>query len=418
MVAFLKKYIYYMLLFTIGVIPLQQELTAFCVGITFLSGLYLRLKEGKQQQVVLKKREQYLLYLLLAIAIGSLYFSRDWFLSSFNLLYVGGQYVAIIFLLLNYGQGAGQKVPKEASLWQQLQAMPRPVQLVAVFLAMSIVVSCLGIGQKILGITAEGIWVDPDKFPELKIRVYSTLVNPNILGGYLVLIIAYAVGFVNVIKKRALKNSLIYLGLLACICLLYTYSRGNWLAAAAVLLAFCLCYCHKAFLPVAGVGLLGLALGGQAMLHRLSSITSKEDTSAALRVAYFRSTKWIIEEFPQGVGWYGYRFVYPEYNYYLADTSVIMYHCHNIFLNVLAELGWHGLIVFLLIWGAFLKAGYELAKEGKTPYLQGLGQAYVLASIGIAIGGLTDHVYFNTQMGLLFWTLGIITMLGRQMNNK
>ena len=96
-------------------------------------------------------------------------------------------------------------------------------------------------------------------------------------------------------------------------------------------------------------------MGGPAVMQRLSSITSGEDTSAALRIAYFESTTAVIEDFPLGVGWYGYRFVYPDYNFYLEDTSVIMYHCHNIFLNVCAELGYHGLLVFLLIWwGIFL----------------------------------------------------------------
>ena len=39
------------------------------------------------------------------------------------------------------------------------------------------------------------------------------------------------------------------------------------------------------------------------------------------------------------------------------------------------------------------------------------------ARIGIAIGGLTDHVYFNTQMGLCFWLMGGLTMLCAKLNN-
>ena len=43
---------------------------------------------------------------------------------------------------------------------------------------------------------------------------------------------------------------------------------------------------------------------------------------------------------------------------------------------------------------------------------------YVLATVGIIVGGLTDHVYFNTQMGLCFWTLGGLTMLCKKLNEE
>ena len=94
-----------------------------------------------------------------------------------------------------------------------------------------------------------------------------------------------------------------------------------------------------------------------------------------------------------------------------------MYHCHNMFLNVWSELGLHGLIVFLLIWwGIFLRTGWRLAYHGRSWWLKAMGRGYVLASIGITIGGLTDHVYFNTQMGLLFWLLGGLTMLSNKLD--
>lgn len=414
----LDQYVYYLLLFTVAVVPLEQEFTACCVAVTFFCAL-LASFGTKRRENVLHPWQQALLYLLFAIGWISLHFSADKFLSSFNFVYVGGQYAALIFVLLRYGwqkpQPFAQTAPPQ-NLWQRFSSLPRPVQLIGAFLTVSILVSSIGLAQKLLGVTAEGIWVDPQEFPELKIRVYSTLVNPNILAGYLVLVVAYGAALFSVFKAKRVRLALVITSLLAAGCLLYTYSRGNWLACAAVLFAFCLLFYHKAFLPVLGVGALGLAVGGQAVWHRLGSILNGQDTSMALRMAYLRSTKWIIEEYPLGVGWYGYRFVYPTYNYYLADTSVIMYHCHNLFLNVLAELGWHGLIVFLAVWGMFLYHGWKLAFNKKGTWTTALGRGYVLASVGIAIGGLTDYVYFNTQMGLFFWLLGILTMLSYKLD--
>lgn len=236
----LDHYVYYLLLFTVAVIPLNQAFTAGCVAVTFICAL-LASFGTKRRENVLHPWQQALLYLLFAIGWISLHFSADKFLSSFNFVYVGGQYAALIFVLLRYGwqkpQPFAQAAPPQ-NLWQRFSSLPRPVQLIAAFLTVSVLVSSIGLAQKLLGVTAEGIWVDPQEFPELKIRVYSTLVNPNILAGYLVLVIAYGAALFSVFKAKRVRLALVITSLLAAGCLLYTYSRGNWLACAAVLFTF------------------------------------------------------------------------------------------------------------------------------------------------------------------------------------
>lgn len=440
--TYLENKIWYMLLFTVAVIPLEQEFTSFCVGVTFICAAIVAHVRGRgSQPCVLRPWQQGALYVLLAISAASIYFSMDRFLSFWNWVYVVGQYAALVFVLLRYAsvvdsekcavESGEQKAcfTKQLSmqeklllLWQRFGCLPRPLQLIGAFLGVSLLVSVIGLAQKIFGVTAEGIWVDPKQFPDIKVRVFSTLVNPNILAGYLVLVIAYSTAFFNQTKAyKKWRLAFLVTGLMAALCLLYTYSRGNWVACAVMLLAFCVLFCRKAFIPILGGGAAVLATGGTAVLHRLASIQGGYggDTSIALRMAYLKSTKWIIEEFPLGVGWYGYRFVYPTYNFYLADKSVIMYHCHNIFLNIWAELGAHGLLAFLVVWwGIFLPAAWRLAYHGRSLWLKAMGRGYVLATVGIIVGGLTDHVYFNTQMGLCFWTLGILTLICEMMNES
>ena len=440
--TYLENKIWYMLLFTVAVIPLEQEFTSFCVGVTFICAAIVAHVRGRgSQPCVLRPWQQVTLYVLLAISAASIYFSMDRFLSFWNWVYVVGQYAALVFVLLRYAsvvdsdRCAAESDEQNACctkqlsmqeklllLWQRFGCLPRPLQLIGAFLGVSLLVSVIGLAQKLFGVTAEGIWVDPKQFPDIKVRVFSTLVNPNILAGYLVLVIAYSTAFFNQTKAyKKWRLAFLVTGLLAALCLLYTYSRGNWVACAVMLLAFCVLFCRKAFIPILGGGAAVLATGGTAVLHRLASIQGGYggDTSIALRMAYLKSTKWIIEEFPLGVGWYGYRFVYPTYNFYLADKSVIMYHCHNIFLNIWAELGAHGLLAFLVVWwGIFLPAGWTLAYHGRSLWLKAMGRGYVLATVGIIVGGLTDHVYFNTQMGLCFWTLGGLTMLCKKLNEE
>ncbi|WP_455651253.1 O-antigen ligase family protein [Phascolarctobacterium sp.] len=416
--ARLEKYVYWLLLFTIAVIPLQQEVTAALVAVTGVCGLAVAfLRRHVPRQPVLPRAVQLLLWLLLLLGYWSLHNSADEALSTYNFIYVVGQYTALVWLLLHYGSGPDRDGTSVLD-WRQGQNWPRPLQILSVFLGMSLLVSGYGIVQHFTGVVPTEAWVDNDAFPELKTRVISTLVNPNILGGYLVLVISVATGLLSTSREKSWRLVLGVCVLAAGLCLLYTYSRGNWVALAAALVLFCLCFCRRALLPLLGVGMLGLWFAGGAVWHRLISIFGTEDTSVALRFAYLESTLFIIEEHPWGVGWYGYQFIYPEYDFYLNNPNVIMYHCHNLLLNITAELGWQGLIVFLLLWGCVIWKAVELARSGKREWLQGFGRGYLMAVAGILVGGLTDHVYFNMQMGLLFWLFAILIMVCSEFNKK
>ena len=237
----LDEKIYYMLLFTVAIIPLHQEFAAVCTALTFLAAAFVAMVKGRQQPAVLKEWQQALLFLLFIAGWASLHFSRNQFISSWNYVYVAGQYSAMVFVLLRYGWKKPQVFGEESQNpqgWRKFFCLPRPMQLLGAFLLVSVLVSSIGVAQKLLGVTAEGIWVDPAQFPDLKVRVYSTLVNPNILAGYLVLVIAYAAAFFNVFREdKRLRIALFGTGVLAALCLLYTYSRGNWLACAVMLFA-------------------------------------------------------------------------------------------------------------------------------------------------------------------------------------
>ena len=170
---YLDNRIYYMLLFTVAVIPLQQEFTAFCVGVTLLAAALVAYYKGRHQPCVLKNWQQGLLYLLLLIGVVSLQFSLNKFISSWNYLYVAGQYSALFFVLLRYGWQCPQvygnttgAAPGSAELgaksmiadaeagaptsmqgackscdhclrlpflWQSFSSLPRPLQLIGAY---------------------------------------------------------------------------------------------------------------------------------------------------------------------------------------------------------------------------------------------------------------------------------------------
>ena len=416
--ANLEKYVYWLLLATIAVIPLQQEVSSAMVAVTGFSGFIVAfLRRHEKRKPVLPRFVQILLWLLLLLGYWSLHNSADEVLSTYNFIYVVGQYALLVWLILHYAVDKKTSAASDLDLhkWHE---WPRPLQIISVFLGMSLFVSVYGIVQHFTGVVPTEAWVDNDAFPELKTRVISTLVNPNILGGYLVLVISLITGLLSTSKEKMWQLVLGSGILIAGLCLLYTYSRGNWVALAVGLLLFCVCFCRRALLPLIGIGILGMWFARGAVWHRIISIFGTEDTSVALRFAYLESTLFIIKEHPWGVGWYGYQFIYPEYDFYLNNPDVIMYHCHNLLLNITAELGWHGLAVFLLLWFCIIWKAAELARFGKSRWLQGFGRGYLMASAGILVGGLTDHVSFNMQMGLLFWLFAILIMVCSEFNRK
>ena len=103
--------------------------------------------------------------------------------------------------------------------------------------------------------------------------------------------------------------------------------------------------------------------------------------------------------------------IFPEYDFYFKNPDVIMYHCHNLFLNVAAELGIPGLILFLCAWFCMLYLAVKLARKAGFLWARAFAAGYLLMSLGIAVGGIGDHVLFNVRMGVLFWLLNTLLVV-------
>ena len=94
--ANLEKYVYWLLLATIAVIPLQQEVSSAMVAVTGFSGFIVAfLRRHEKRKPVLPRFVQILLWLLLLLGYWSLHNSADEVLSTYNFIYVVGQYFAL-----------------------------------------------------------------------------------------------------------------------------------------------------------------------------------------------------------------------------------------------------------------------------------------------------------------------------------
>lgn len=222
------------------------------------------------------------------------------------------------------------------------------VKHIALALAGSALVVVLwGYFQYVFGIdTADMKWVDPEKFPELKKRVFSTLENPNVLAGYLDVCICLALGLLAKVSGISQRLAIILAIAMLAACLAMTYARGAFLTIVIVVVIYgviqdwravllfvlitaCILYCDAAF------------------VNRLLSIFTGADSSEWLRVGIWISTFAMIADHPFiGIGWGAFKSVYPNYDYYLKGADVEIFHAHNIFLHQAAEVGIIGAMAF------------------------------------------------------------------------
>lgn len=256
------------------------------------------------------------------------------------------------------------------------------------------------------GLSERG-WVDPERFPLLKRRMFSTLENPNLFGAYLLMLISvftpFALGERN--NKRKILLAVFLFTLLVCLAL--TYSRGSWLSLAGIILGLMIFYDKRFGFAFLLVPLILLFYHGQVS-ERFISLFSGEDTSLSLRLALWESTVAMIEEHPLfGIGWGNYWLAYPEYNFFIEDANVVIFHAHDMYLHIPAEVGIPGgIFYFLFFFGQGVMA-WRLWHKGKG-IMKLLGLSGMLLVMSAAIDGIGDYAFFSCSVSSCFWAFSAL----------
>ena len=374
-------------------LPLSPVLT----NLFLAAGILLWFAEMAVHKKVYFKRTPFdwVVLLLVVLSGASIWNSPDKGISIYNYQYLMLHYILTYYLVIN-------TVHTQKQLERVMQAL----------LASAFIVTIYGFYQYFFSaqmLTRE--WVDNEQFPDLKFRVFSTLKNPNLLAGYLVTMISIAGGLCCTAKGK--KSRLLWCGLILIFgtCLVLTYSRGAWISLLVVIVVYGLLYDRKAFLLLALLPLVVL-FNHDVMMERLLSIVNPTDTSAGLRWALWESTLAMIADHPLlGVGWGAYRLVYPEYDFYVNNASTIIFHAHNMYLSIAAEIGIPGLLAFLYVMYGHAYKAWQLFKKPIAPWLNGVLLGLVAATAALTVSGFTDYILFNIELSMLFWLLNAVIIL-------
>ena len=259
---------------------------------------------------------------------------------------------------------------------------PAQIKLVAQALgASAILVVLWGFFQFIFGIDVVDVkWTDPEAFPELKKRIFSTLENPNVLAGYLDVMICLALGFLTKAERRSQKIILIIAIILLAACLAMTYSRGAFIAIAVVFAIYGFLKDWRIlilFAIIIGI----ISYTDTTFTNRILSAFSMNDSSEGVRVGIWVSTSAMISDHPfAGIGWGAYQYVYPQYNYYVADPNIVIYHAHNIYLNYAAEVGIVGALAFFWYFFGTMFISFGVSERGFEKWLNNHAEKIISSS--------------------------------------
>lgn len=279
-----------------------------------------------------------------------------------------------------------------------LRTARRQDAFAATLIFSGVLVSLYGLYQYVVGVPIDPAWVDSDSFTDLTTRAYSTFGNPNVMGEYLIAVCSVSVGMFW--KSRGAEKCLWFcttgvmgFGLLA------TGSRGSMLGLAVSAAVFALFAEHR-LLPfgIAAVAALPFAMPASLRARFLGALAGTDSSTRYRMSIYGACFNMIGDNWLTGIGVGAFALFYPRYGYAASNS----YHAHNLFLQVLLELGVIGFAVFLLLLFTWAQRLYRAIARDKSPrrFLTGV---LLSGMAGLLVQGLTDHLWFNYRIVLLFW---------------
>ena len=285
---------------------------------------------------------------------------------------------------------------------KQLYALVSSLMIAALFVAL------YGIYQYVFGFPEGATWIDSDMFSDIETRVVSTFENPNVLGEYLLLMIPIGMALVWSRAKWYNKGiNLCITGVLG-LCMIYTFSRGNWLGLMFAAFVFLVFY-DRRFIWLGAILLLFSPMFlPESILNRFLSIGDTTDTSTSYRVYIWFGTFALLKHYwfcGIGPGPEAFSLIYPHYSY----AGIVAPHAHNLYLHIMVEDGILGVGAFAFMIIVYFKDAISTYLNTNDRTLKAIIIGLVSGMFGFLIQGLFDNVWYNYRIVLMFFIIVGIT---------
>ncbi len=270
----------------------------------------------------------------------------------------------------------------------------------------SVIVSLIGLYQNFFGTFTANAWLDTKTFSDINGRVVSTFQNPNVLGEYIIMVFPIILAMMISTKHRNERFAYFFAAVVNCACLVFTWSRGAWLGFIVSLIVF-FAVSGKHFLTTAilSIPLLGVGLYFAMDTVILNRFTNISDSSASYRFNIWRGVIRMLDEIGLhgiGIGEGAFRMIYPGYSLSGIEAAP---HSHNLFLQIVVETGIFSLIAFLIFLFLYTQCSLAFCKNACAPANKTICLGIFAGIVAFLIQGLTDYVWYNYRIFLLFWMI-------------
>ena len=248
-------------------------------------------------------------------------------------------------------------------------------------------------------------------------RVAGPVGDPNFYGQILVVLLPLAMDRARYEKTRLLRTLAIWTFIVCLLSIIFTFSRGAFLAAVVVLVIMMM---RRPPNPALLLALVILSLPllrfvPDDYVERIRTIPeamlgfsggASEDQSLRGRTSEVTVGWLMFADHPiYGVGLENYPTYYQQYSRLLGmDQRRGDRHAHSLYLQIASELGVLGLLVFgAIIWSAMRglrQARQDFLRAGMPDYA-GLAFAFGLALVGYLVTALFLHAAFARYLWLL-----------------
>lgn len=277
-------------------------------------------------------------------------------------------------------------------------------------------VALYGIYQYFVGVELDPAWVDATNNPEITTRVFSVFGNPNILAEYLIMAIPTSIALFWNTKKLIKKIIFMLTTMVLSVTLLMTLSRGGWLGIAFGIFIFILLVEKKLFLLSIPVGIASIFVIPDSIMSRIMTIGSLTDSSNAYRIKIWQITTDIIRDhWEAGVG-FGYIPFKKTFETYIRTMPI--YHAHNTYLEIAAEMGIVGLVLFAILIFVLYKYGVLNAVKSNDKYIKTISAGLLAGISSLLFHGIVEHVLYIPRIIITFWILVAFILVMIKLNES
>ena len=104
-----------------------------------------------------------------------------------------------------------------------------------------------------------------------------------------------------------------------------------------------------------------------------------------------------------------YYLVYPDYDLLIRRAGVTIFHAHNMYLSVMANVGIPGAIAYFWFYFGHIRYAWRSTENRRIPFIS--HRAGTIAAItAVAVNGIGDYTLFSIVVSMCFWALMAIGM--------